>query len=332
MPGDGNILLDCGESTLASLKRHYSASQFLDFMKNLRTIYISHLHGDHQLGVIGVIKEYVAIQSTLPTDQQRPIFLVAPWQLFNSLYDFNYVEEIGLDQYVLPIRSADLIPPHLIPSGGTPQTLDAGLFNGFLSTMNLKSFETCFVTHCPSAFGVAITHNSGWKIVYSGDCRPTGNLVEIGRNATLCIHEATVAETQPEEAVAKMHCTTGEAIMMGKRMNARYTLLTHFSQKWACIPEFVLEWEKHKDQVEKYGNVGIAFDHMTVKIGEMWKLPLMYPAFEVIYSEQREKRTWMKRKKQDGVKRELEEATKPGTKKIKRVDDSGSEKAVLEML
>ena len=41
-----------------------------------------------------------------------------------------------------------------------------------------------------------------------------------------------------------MHCTTGEAIMIGKRMGATNILLTHFSQKWSRVPEFVIEWSK----------------------------------------------------------------------------------------
>jgi ribonuclease Z len=201
-----------------------------------------------------------------------------------------------LEEYIIPFSSVNLIPKHLVRPGIPTQTLDYDLFQGFLKSMDLESLETCFVPHCPHAYGIAITHQSGWKIVYSGDCRPSRDLVEIGRNATVCIHEATVAETQPQEALEKMHCTTGEAIMIGKLMAAKYILLTHFSQKWSRVPEFVLEWEKHKDEVDKYGNVGIAFDHMAVKVGEMWKLPLMFSAFEELYADERERPRWIKRK------------------------------------
>jgi ribonuclease Z len=94
-----------------------------------------------------------------------------------------------------------------------------------------------------------------------------------------------------------MHCTTDEAISIGKRMNAKYILLTHFSQKWAKVPEFVLEWsEKRHGNDKKYENVGIAFDHMVVKVGEMWKLPMMMDAFEVMYADERERKTFLKRK------------------------------------
>src|SRR5579871_2810258 len=39
IPGVGNIILDCGEGTLASLKRQFSPSEYLKFIQNLRAIY-----------------------------------------------------------------------------------------------------------------------------------------------------------------------------------------------------------------------------------------------------------------------------------------------------
>jgi len=302
IPGVGNIILDCGEGSLAYLKRHLPPSEYLEFFRNLRTIFVSHLHADHHLGIIGLIREYATIQNALPLDKRQPLFIVGPWRIFNSLYEYNEVENIHIDEYVIPFHSYDLRPARLLPPSSKVQNLDQELFQGFLSELNLHSFETCYVPHCPQSYGVAITHKSGWKIVYSGDCRPSGDLVEIGRGATVVIHEATVADTQPQDALDKMHCTTAEAIMIGKRMNARYILLTHFSQKWSRVPEFVIDWDRHKHEHEKYGNVGIAFDHMTVKLGEMWKLPLMYDAFEVMYKDEKERKYYIRLKgeKEDG--------------------------------
>jgi ribonuclease Z len=341
IPGVGNMFLDCGEGSLGSLRRHFSPSEFEEFFKTLRTIYISHLHADHHLGIVGIIRQYVQFQALLPPDQRQPLFVIAPWRLLRSLYEYNEVESIGMEEYVIPFYSFNLIPQHLLPPGVMEQKLDQGMFQGFLSSMNLRSLETCFVPHCPQAYGVAITHNSGWKIVYSGDCRPSGDLVDIGRDATVLIHEATVAETQPQEALDKMHSTTGEAIMIGKRMNAKHILLTHFSQKWTRIPEFVIEWKKHQDEWENYNNVGIAFDHMSVKVEEMWKLPLMYPAWEVLYQDQMEKKSWKKLKKigKFATKRTADEDADVGAEKrnrkerrlMKAVRTEGAEEGALAL-
>jgi ribonuclease Z len=287
IPNESNIILDTGEHSLASLKRHLSPSEYHEFFSKLRLIYISHPHADHHLGLISIVKQYIQIQNTLPQSQRMPLFLIAPHRLFSSLYEYNQVEDLGIEGYIVPFASNTLIPRLLADAYAPP---DLGLFQGFLSHMNLRSVETCFVPHCSQAYGVAITHKSGWKIVYSGDCRPSGDLVEIGQDATVLIHEATLAESQRPEAVDKMHSTTGEAITIGNRMRAKHILLTHFSQKWHTVPKFVLEWSEHKNEKEKYGNVGIAFDRMRVKIGEMWKLPLLYPAFAAMYGSPKTKR------------------------------------------
>jgi hypothetical protein len=49
----------------------------------------------------------------------------------------------------------------------------------------------------------------------AGDTRPCGQLVEVGRGATLLIHEATFEDGMADEAIAKYHSTTTEALASG---------------------------------------------------------------------------------------------------------------------
>lgn len=52
---------------------------------------------------------------------------------------------------------------------------------------------------------------------FSGDTMPAYNLVSVGRNATLLIHEATMADDQAELAKQKYHSTIGQALDIGRR-------------------------------------------------------------------------------------------------------------------
>lgn len=52
---------------------------------------------------------------------------------------------------------------------------------------------------------------------YSGDTRPTENLIRAGHKATLLIHEATLGDDQAEIAAVKAHSTIGQAIDVAKR-------------------------------------------------------------------------------------------------------------------
>ena len=51
---------------------------------------------------------------------------------------------------------------------------------------------------------------------FSGDTKPTNNLVRAGQNATVLIHEATMGDDQEEMAAQKAHSTIGQAIKIGK--------------------------------------------------------------------------------------------------------------------
>lgn len=124
-----------------------------------------------------------------------------------------------------------------------------------LNSLGMSSINTVYVRHCPNAFGVALTHESGYKITYSGDTMPCDNLVKLGLNSDLLIHEATMEDELHQEAIIKMHSTTSQAIDVGTKMQAKFILLTHFSQRYAKLPRF-------NDNFSD--NVGIAFDNMMV--------------------------------------------------------------------
>ena len=52
---------------------------------------------------------------------------------------------------------------------------------------------------------------------FSGDTQPTEVLAEVGMNAKLLIHEATMADDQVEMARLKAHSTVGQAIGIGRK-------------------------------------------------------------------------------------------------------------------
>lgn len=74
-----------------------------------------------------------------------------------------------------------------------------------------------------------------------------------------------------DEAKYKMHSTVSQAIEQGEDMKAKYTILTHFSQRYAKIPRM-------DDDVDD--NVLIAFDNMEVSSlldkGVVHKLRIFY--------------------------------------------------------
>lgn len=105
---------------------------------------------------------------------------------------------------------------------------------------------------------------------------PCQNLVRIGMNSDLLIHEATMEDGLAEDAVKKRHSTTSQAIEVGRSMRAKFTLLTHFSQRYAKIP--LLKEALPTD-------VGIAFDNMRIQLSKLKRIPQMLPALNLMFTE-----------------------------------------------
>lgn len=75
VPGCGSYLLDCGENTLGQLRRVYDDEGLKEVLRDLKLIWISHLHADHHLGTVSVIKAWhdeVHGRDGLQSDTQSP--------------------------------------------------------------------------------------------------------------------------------------------------------------------------------------------------------------------------------------------------------------------
>jgi ribonuclease Z len=70
-----------------------------------------------------------------------------------------------------------------------------------------------------------------FRVVYSGDCRPTPALIKAGQGATILIHDATFDADLIVDARKKKHSTVPEALRVGVAMGAEYTFLSHFSAR-----------------------------------------------------------------------------------------------------
>jgi ribonuclease Z len=258
---DDCILLDCGEGTYGQLVRFYGPKEVDTVLGKLRAVFISHLHADHHIGLVGLLK---GRKRTLP---QSSVYLIAPKQIMSWLKLYHYSFEPVLQEFVL------------VPNGDLHMgrcSVDADLYSRLLASLHMKNISTVPVKHCPNSFGVALSHHNGWKVTYSGDTMPCDDLVELGRGSDLLIHEATLEDELVEEAKSKLHSTTSQAIEVGQRMGAKFTLLTHFSQRYAKLPRLNASFTK---------DVGIAFDNMQVRLGELPLLPLMYPSLRCMFAE-----------------------------------------------
>lgn len=179
------------------------------------------------------------------------------------------------DKQIEPIRHEY----ELISNG---DMLAEPLIDKRIAVMGLSYVRTCLVRHCPHSFGVAfeVTASSlrsrPFKITYSGDTMPCDDLVELGRDSDVLIHEATMEDELEEQARYKMHSTVSQAIKQGRLMNAKYTILTHFSQRYAKLPRI---------EADLAADVFIAFDNMEVTESDMQYMHLLHPTLKLMFTD-----------------------------------------------
>ncbi|KAI5301918.1 hypothetical protein KEM56_001218, partial [Ascosphaera pollenicola] len=281
VPGVGNYLLDCGEGTLGQLRRLFSNEELQQILRDLRMIWISHLHADHHLGTASVIRAWNEVvhgtdrpvesprhdvDALLKNSQdEKRLFVVSGLRMIDWLREYANVENYGFDK-VIPLcalsflengRNVSLFKYHhlnpdmslvTMPSGEptvtplwfneeTNQNNNKELTSLLRQATGIQYLDTVLVPHCHDARAVSLIFPSGFKVSYSGDCRPSERFVAIGRDSTVLIHEATFEDDMIGDAIAKRHTTVSEALSVAQRMRARNLILTHFSQRYQSIPD-----------------------------------------------------------------------------------------------
>ena len=273
VPGAGSILLDAGENTLGQLRRLYDPTELKAALRDLKGLYISHLHADHHLGSAAVLKAwYNEVYSLANSETNQLMNVVAPWKFLVWLREYADVEEFGFSK-IRFISCEDLLRKNL----DNPSHLTAHLPE-VLDSLSLASIQTSRAVHCLSSFTTSWTWSNGFKIAYSGDTRPTKGFVEIGQNSTVLLHEATFDDELLPEAIAKKHSTTSEAINAGKEMGAKNIILTHFSQRYPKLPILSAAEENGPE-------VLVAFDLCRVRVGDVKRFGTFIPALKELYEE-----------------------------------------------
>ncbi|KAF8166655.1 hypothetical protein K438DRAFT_1857115 [Mycena galopus ATCC 62051] len=296
IPSRGSILLDAGEGTYGQLARHFGPGVG-DVLRDLRCLFVSHIHGDHHMGVAKILAE----RRKLNPPATQPLYLVSVHKLHLYLRELANIEDLGLDDPsgsgVVTVmsdalhfkKSGDYLYHGMwIIEGAEPWTdfqrsSAAGM--RLCVALGLHSFHTIDVFHAVKCYGVSMRHQDGWSIVFSADTLPTQSLVRGGHGATLLIHEATMGDDEEAMARVKSHSTIGQAIEMGRKMNAENVLLTHFSARYPRMPPSLGIARPAGEPGAREPVVALAFDHANLTLRNMWKLNMYLPAIQQTFAD-----------------------------------------------
>lgn len=272
---DGDMMLfDCGEGTQQQMMRAKTGMA-------IRSIFITHFHADHFLGIPGLIQTISFNGRTEPLDIFGPPGTKQLVKILNALgyyrlgFQVNAIELedgdiVDKEEYIVKAVATD----HGIPSLGyvleekerpgrfnREKAIELGIPVGPLFSRLQKGepVEVNGKTISPSE--VVGQSRPGRKLVYSGDTRPCTSIEKESAGADLLIHDGTLADELGDWAVETKHSTTGEAALLAKKANVKSLILTHISSRYSENTRILL-----KDAKKVFLNVTIAEELMEIEI------------------------------------------------------------------
>lgn len=243
------FMVDCGEGTQGQVRRSR-----INFTK-LYAIFISHLHGDHVLGLVGMISTFGLQGRTAPLHVYAPQayeqLFHAEMKMFCSTLDYEIIFhpiDTSLNKVIYEDRSltVETIPlHHRMPCSGflfrekqgdrhiNPKAMD--FYNVPRSQVNNLRAGLDWI----SPDGEVVPNEQLTtppdpvrSYAYCSDTRYMPALGDRLKGVTVLYHEATYCEDMKDKAVKYLHSTAREAALTAKAAGAEKLLLGHYSQRY----------------------------------------------------------------------------------------------------
>ncbi|WP_395058187.1 ribonuclease Z [Flavobacterium sp.] len=249
------FLIDCGEGTQVQLRKNkikFSA---------INHIFISHLHGDHFYGLIGLISTFNLLNrnNDLTVYGPKGIQEVIKLQLKLSnswpQYELHFVELTSTESEI--IYEDEKVIVKTIPLKHRVYT------NGFLFQEKIKErklnvnavqnyeIETCYFQNIKNGKDIILEDgrvipNSELTFdpeepksyAFCSDTLYNESIIPIIKNVDVLYHETTFLESEVELAKKTMHSTAKEAARIALQANCKQLILGHYSTRYESIKLF----------------------------------------------------------------------------------------------
>lgn len=250
------VLFDCGEGT----QRQFQKSN-LSYMQ-ISKIFITHFHGDHFLGIPGLI------QTMQLNDREIPLHIYGPkgmTKLLDQLLSLGYYKPnyeifghdidqddvLNFEGYKIKVLSVKhgvpalaycLIEDKRPGKFNKTKALKLGIPEGPLFS-KLQKGENVVLK-----YGQKITpkmvlgpSRKGRKIVISGDTKPINKMIKFSKDADVLVHEATFDSELGDISGEYGHTTASQAAEIAKKANVEKLFLVHLSPRYLDGKKFEIE-------------------------------------------------------------------------------------------
>jgi ribonuclease Z len=252
------FLIDCGEGTQVQLRKNK-----LKFSK-INHIFISHLHGDHFYGLVGLISTFMLLNRKTDLHVYGPKgikeIILLQLRYSNSYTGYNlYFHELESKESEVVFED-DKVVVKTIPLKHRIYT------NGYLFQEKAKErklnievvedYNIDVVYYRKIKYGGDITLPDGRIIpnaeltsdpepaksyAFCSDTMYDESIIPIIQKCDVLYHETTFLESEAEKAETTMHSTAKQAALIAQKANVKQLILGHYSTRYSNIELFQQE-------------------------------------------------------------------------------------------
>ena len=247
--GNKQFMIDCGEGTQLQLRRRHIHFSFINH------IFISHLHGDHCFGLIGLISTFGLLGRTAPLHIYADAMLekVMKPQLDFFCKDIKFplffhsidarkhcviLEDNSITVETLPLNHRMPCCGFLFKEKPKRRHLIGDIANFYniptYQRQNIKDGADFITPEGEIIPNSRLTKDAdpSRSYAYCSDTRPCPDICEHLKGVDLLYHEATFAESEKERAKITYHSTAREAAEIAQKAEVKRLLLGHYSSRY----------------------------------------------------------------------------------------------------
>jgi ribonuclease Z len=243
------FLIDCGEGTQVQIRKNKIR------MQKINHVLISHLHGDHYFGLIGLLSTFHLL------GREKEIHIYGPEDLKNVIYtqlkasntylkydlhfhslNFNEKELIFEDKRVevfsFPMRHSIDVCGFIIQEKQKPRKINrkaVDAYNVPVYELNRIKDGADYEMEDGSLIEnkkLTFDSNPSYSYAYCSDTSFYPQMVESIKSVDLLYHEATFGKDLEKLAKQTKHSTAEQAALIAKEANAKQLVLGHYSARY----------------------------------------------------------------------------------------------------
>jgi len=262
-----HFLIDCGEGTQVQLRKHKMK------FNSIKHIFISHLHGDHFFGLVGLIstmrlltreadlhiyapkglKEVITLQMKLANSWTNYQLVFHELTSNNSELIF---EDDRVEVYTIPLDHRVYTNGFLFKEKEGERKLDIfAVENANIDLAYYRKLKQGFDVESNSGQiikneTVTLPPEKSKSYAFCSDTAYKEDIVPIIKNVDVLYHESTFLEQHAHLAPITKHSTAKEAAIIAKQATVGTLLLGHYSTRYNDLNTFKTEAQEHFENVE----------------------------------------------------------------------------------